>query len=220
MTDNNLVLFIMAVMTLGMMIFVFRGRSRATLIFLLLGMLLCMTAGEISGLIYRYSSLSFYKFTLFVTPVIEECLKAIPIVFAAVVHKPKRRHLLEYAFALGAGFALLENICLFYSMSAIDESYAVVRGLGAGLMHGVCTLVIGYAMTKRKRKISLTVLVTAVALVIVIAYHSLFNFLVQSSASYIGLLMPLLTFVPFLLFVNREFKEPKEERKKENENVA
>ena len=188
-----------------MMLPVFRGSSRTVLAFLMLGILTCLLAGEIDGLLLRTTGLGQYYMTVNVTPVTEELLKALPILLFAFLRKPKRQLLLECAAAVGIGFAILENTYILSGMAAqVTVALALIRGFGAGLMHSLCTLAVGYGMsfvhTKRKlfRAGTFALLVTAVL------YHSLYNTIVQSRYSLLGILLPLLTFLPLLFTLKRK----------------
>lgn len=204
MENPHLMLFICLAAPLSMMLFVFKGRSRAILGFLLTGIFMCLFAGEINGLIQNNTEFSIRFLTVNITPIVEEILKALPVVFVAFLIKPNRQFLLECAIAVGVGFATLENTCLLFDSAAVlSAGMIVARGLGAGMMHGVSTLAVGYSMTiaSSERKLSYTGTVAALSAAII--YHSIYNIIVQSRYPALGVLLPIVTYIPLLIVVSK-----------------
>ena len=195
MESSSLILFICLVAPLGMMFFLTRGPSRTTVAFLLLGIFMCLFAGEIDGYLYNRCAMEYYSFTVNITPLVEELLKALPIILFALYGAPERQLLLACSVATGVGFATLENmLVLFTASSAPTLQYALARGLGAGLMHGIATFVVGLVLSlcAGNRKLAFTG--TVAALSAAMLYHSVFNIIVQSAHSIVALLLPLATF--------------------------
>lgn len=204
MESPHLMLFICLAAPLSMMLLIFRGRSRAILGFLLTGVFMCLFAGEINGLIRSGTDASLRFLTVNITPIVEEILKAVPVVFVAFLIKPQRQLLLEGAIAVGVGFATMENTCLLFDSAAALSAWVIVaRGFGAGMMHGVSTLAVGYSMTFacKDRKLSHTGTVAALSAAII--YHSIYNIMVQSRYPILGILLPIATYIPLLLAMNR-----------------
>ena len=204
MESTGLMLFICLAAPLSMMLLVFRGRSRAILGFLLTGIFMCLLAGEINGLILSQTALSMRFLTVNVTPIVEETLKALPVIFAAFLFKPKRQFLLEGSVAVGVGFATLENVCLLAdTCTLLSPGLILTRGFGAGMMHGISTLAVGYSMTyiNRDRKLSYTGTVAALSAAII--YHSIYNIIVQSEHPALAVLLPCATFIPLLVIISK-----------------
>ena len=205
MEDINLMLFICIAAPLCMMLFVMKGHSKAILGLLLTGLFMCLFAGEVNGLILLQTGLPRRFLTVNITPIVEEILKALPIVVIAFLFRPKRQFLLEGALAVGVGFATLENVCLLSSGSAsLSFGLILARGFGAGLMHGVSTLAVGYSMTlvNSDRKLSFTGTIAALSGAII--YHSIYNIMVQSAYPALGILLPIVTYIPLLLFMRKK----------------
>lgn len=200
MESPYLILFICLSAPLSMMLFISNGRSRAILGFLLTGIFMCLYAGEINGLIRNITDFSLYYLTVNITPIVEEILKAIPVVFAAFLFKPDRRFLLSCAIAVGVGFATMENTCILFDSAAILSAETIIaRGVGAGMMHGVSTLAVGYSMAFVSSDRKLSYAGTVAALSVAIIYHSIYNIMVQSGYPILGILLPIVTFVPLLI---------------------
>lgn len=207
MEDFNLILLIAVAAPLAMMIPVVRGRLKETALFLAFGMFMCFFAGEINGLIFNMSDLDQYVMTINVTPAVEEILKAIPILVFAFLFNPDRKVFLQCALSIGVGFAIVENIHILGSYGVSLTIYlAIVRGFGAGMMHGICTMMVGYAMSFVKTRRKLFYTGTFAALTVAIIYHSIYNCMVQSQYEGFAILLPLLTYIPLIVFIIKREK--------------
>ena len=204
MGNLNLILFISFAAPLLMTLFVCKGKARTLLTFLFIGTVVCLFCGEFSAVIMRSLPFDRKYFTSNFTPLFEEVFKALPILFYAFAFKPKRRTLLECAVLVGVGFAVLENaFILGGAASTVSVTVALIRGFGAGMMHGVCTLAVGYGMTfvHTRRKLFYTGTVALLAAAVI--YHSVYNSLVQSQHQLVGFLLPVVTFIPVLVLLKK-----------------
>ena len=102
--------------------------------------------------------------------------------------------------AIGIGFAVLENA--YYLVNYVDFSMieAVIRAFGAGLMHGMCTLLVGVGISFVKKKRKLFAVGTFGLLSTAIVYHGVYNILIQSKFSTVGALLPIATYIPFVIW--------------------
>src|SRR5512135_3442282 len=113
----------------------------------------------------------------YVSPVIEELLKGLVIV--ALIRTHRIGFLVDaaiFGFAVGTGFAVVENV--FYQHLIPDAGLGtwIVRGFGTAIMHGGATAIfamIGLAMLEQKRALGLIALVPGYA--IAVALHAGFN---------------------------------------------
>lgn len=148
MENTHLMLFFCLVLPLSMMLFIFKGQAKKILGFLLIGIFMCLFAGQINGLILNETELSVRFLTVNITPIVEEILKAIPIIFVAFLFKPDKQFLFDCSITLGVGFATMENTCLLFDSAAGLTAEAIIsRGLGAGMMHGISALAVGFTMS-------------------------------------------------------------------------
>ena len=120
----------------------------------------------------------------YIAPVIEETIKATLIV--ALFTFNRIGYLIDAAiagFAIGAGFAVAENIFYLHEFTNATFGVWIVRGLGTALMHGgatalmsVCSLLL-YAPRLRAGidRFKLNVLLFAPGLAIAILLHMAFN---------------------------------------------
>ena len=205
MGNLNLILFISIVSPLTMMAFVYKGKSRVSLIFLIVGITVCLFCGELNGILFDLLHFDTKYYANNITPIVEEISKALPIMYYAFLYKPKKQNLLEGAIGVGIGFAILENAFVLASnISTISIPTAFVRGFGSGMVHGVCTLAVGYGMTFVHTRRKLFYTGTTALLSAAVVYHSIYNNFVQSDYQWAGYLLPMLTFIPLFVMLKRK----------------
>ncbi len=204
MGNLNLILFISFAAPLLMTLFVCKEKARTLLAFLFIGTVVCLFCGEFSAVMIRLLPFERKYFTSNFTPLFEEVCKALPILVYAFLFKPKKRTLLECSVLVGVGFAVLENaFILGGAASIVSLGTALVRGFGAGMMHGVCTLAVGYGMTFVHTRRKLFYTGTTALLSVAVIYHAIYNTLVQSEHQSVGFLLPVLTFIPVLFLLGK-----------------
>jgi RsiW-degrading membrane proteinase PrsW (M82 family) len=102
--------------------------------------------------------------------------------------------------ATGIGFAVLENAFYLLNYPNFSMVGAVIRAFGAGLMHGMCTLLVGVGISFVKKKSKLFAVGTFGLISTAIVYHGIYNILIQSEYSIVGALLPIATYIPFLIW--------------------
>ena len=168
--------------------------------FMLVGIFVSVFASEVNGYLAKVLPMNVYSITTIVTPVTEEILKALPVLYYAVVVSDKREKLFTASMATGVGFAILENAFYLLNYQSFSMLSAIIRAFGAGLMHGMCTLLVGIGISFIRKRRKLFAVGTFALLTTAITYHSIFNMLVQSKYSMVGALLPLVTYLPFLIW--------------------
>ena len=194
------ILFISIFIPLLLMALLMEKKARLPILFMLIGIFVSVFASEVNGLLSKLLSMDMYSKTVIVTPVSEELLKALPILYYAVVISDKRERLFTAAMALGVGFALLENAYFLLNSDNFTIIIAIIRAFGAGLMHGMCTLLVGVGISFVKKKSKLFAVGTFGLLSTAIVYHGIYNILIQSEFSTVGALLPIATYIPFLIW--------------------
>ena len=129
--------------------------------------------------------------TRFAAPAIEEVLKAVPIIL--MLRTRRIGFLIDAAicgFAVGAGFALAENLYFLSTLASAPPALWVVRGFGTAVMHGGTTAI--FAIVSKSRRVSL-------GLTIAFILHSLFNHFILSPA--MSTLVIVLILPPLLVMV-------------------
>jgi RsiW-degrading membrane proteinase PrsW (M82 family) len=175
-------------------------KSRFPIIFMLVGIFASIFASEVNGFLLRVLPMDRYSITVTVTPVSEELLKALPILYYALFISDKKEKLFTASMAVGIGFAVLENAFHLLNYPNFSIVSAVIRAFGAGLMHGMCTLLVGVGISFVKKKRKLFAVGTFGLLSTAIVYHGIYNILIQSKFSIIGALLPIATYIPFVVW--------------------
>lgn len=167
------------------------------------GGLCTIIAMYLNGWILAESGLEFRTYTRYVSPLVEEGLKALVIVF--LFRSSRIGFLVDAAimgFAVGAGFALLENFYYLQTHSSAHIAVWIVRGFGTAIMHGGATAIfsiMSQALTERSMKINPAYYLPG--LLAASFVHSLFNHFLVSPI--IETLAILLVLPPLLYFVFR-----------------
>ena len=204
MGNLNLILFISFAGPLVMTLFVCRGKARTLLLFLLIGLVVCLFCGEMNTIIMNMLSCDRRVFTRNFTPLIEEVCKALPILAYVFLYRPDRRTLLECSLLVGVGFAVQENALILSGMAGtVSLSLALIRGFAAGISHGLTTLAVGYGMSFVHTRRKLFATGTLALLSAAVIEHSLYNTLVQSEHELVGFLLPVLTFIPVIILLKK-----------------
>ena len=219
MGNLSLTLFLSIIIPLTMALLVFDVKTRTSILFLMIGILACFFCGELNGILLKWLDMPTREFTVNITPITEEIAKAYPLFLYAFLFKPDRVKLKETAVVIGIGFAILENAFVLASNAdSISVGLALIRGFGSGMMHGVCTLSVGYGISFVYSKKKLVVPGSFAMMCIAISFHSIYNNLVQSTYKYIGFALPMLAFIPLIIVIRRE--KTKAMKKKEEKAHA
>lgn len=200
MDDMIYILFISIFVPIMLMANLIEKKARLPIVFVLAGMFISVFAAEVNGVLRLMLPLSSYELTIIVTPMSEELLKALPIVFYALVISDRAEALFTASMATGIGFAVLENAYYLLNRPQWNIPDAVIRAFGTGLMHGMCTLLVGAGITFVRKKRKVFWVGTFALLSTAIIYHGIYNMLVQSQYKMIGQLLPISTYIPFLMW--------------------
>ena len=194
------ILFVSVFVPILLMACLIEKKARRPIIFVLIGIFVSVFAAELNGLLRNLLPLDTYEITIIVTPITEEILKALPILIYATVITAKKETLFTASMAVGIGFAVLENAFFLLNDATFNMIDAVIRAFGAGLMHGMCTLLVGVGISFVKKRSKIFVVGTFALLSTAITYHGIYNMLVQSDFEVVGFLLPLATYMPFIVW--------------------
>ena len=148
-----------------------------------------------------WMDLEFVLYARYVAPIIEELMKAAILIVLFRLHRVG--FLVDGAilgFAIGAGFAVVENFYYLYVISDANLGVWVVRGFGTAIMHGGVTAtfaILSQALMEKNENQAITNFLPGLAIAIII--HSVFNHFFLNpifSAIAVILLLP-----PFMYFV-------------------
>ena len=207
------ILFICIIIPLVLMAFLIEKKSRRTVVFFIIGICAAVFASEVNGILTYLIPLELFDFTVRVTPVTEEIIKAIPVLFFAREISNKKETLITVSLAVGIGFAIMENTyILTQNVEYVSILWSVMRGFGTGIMHGMCTFLVGTGFSFANKNKKLFIVGTFALLSLAITYHSVFNMLVQSELRYVGAVLPVVTYIPFALWVYQNRKKRSESK--------
>lgn len=206
MDDMIYILFVSVFVPILLMANLIEKKARLPIVFVLAGIFISLFAAELNGVLRQMLPLNHYELTIIVTPMTEEVLKALPVLFYALVISDKQERLFTASMATGIGFAVLENAYYLLTSRHWNVLDAVARAFGTGLMHGMCTLLVGVGITFVKKKRKIFWVGTFALLSTAITYHGIYNMLVQSQYEIIGYLLPISTYIPSLIWRLRKKK--------------
>lgn len=188
------ILVCMAIPLLLTLIFL-RGDSRQFVLNFLLGMAACLLGAYVSGFVDAASGLGAEDTAVFISPVVEEGMKFLPLLFYFLMFEPEDNRLFHAAIGIGAGFASFENVCSMVSAGAGSFSFLLIRGLAVGVMHivSVFALTLGLATARRFQALRFASVVGALSLSML--FHGIYNLLVSAPGvtAWIGYALPLVT---------------------------
>ena len=187
-------------------------RARLIVGFLLIGSTICLVSSELNGVLYPFFD-GMLTFSSTISPIVEEIFKALPVLFFAFMVSDNRTTLVQISFAVGLGFAVMENaVTLVQNLSDINIAWALIRGMGAGLMHGVCTVTVGIGMSMIHKRKKMFVCGTTALLFMAMTYHAIYNTIVMSDYKYFGFALPVITYIPINIVIGRKAKERRRQR--------
>jgi RsiW-degrading membrane proteinase PrsW (M82 family) len=132
-----------------------------------------------NGWMLDFAGMDFASFSRYVSPLTEELLKSLVIV--ALIRAHRIGFLVDaaiFGFAVGTGFAVVENLYILGMFPDAGLGTWIVRGFGTAIMHGGATAVFavfGLAMLERAGSANLLSLAPGYGLAVVL--HSAYNHL-------------------------------------------
>lgn len=212
------ILFICIALPMIPMLFILPDkRSRLFLGYMIIGALICLLAGALNNFLLGLFNNDGSYVTTTITPVVEEFLKALPVFYYAIIFSDDRETLLSISFATGVGFAVLEDaVILVQNIQNVSIGWAVIRVIGAALMHGACTSGVGMGISYVRKRKKLFFSGTFALLITAVIFHASFNVLVQSQYRVAALLMPAAVYIPVVISeIIRRRKAKKEKAEKQ-----
>lgn len=152
-------------------------KKREVLFVIFIGFLVAGTAIVLHNVILDYFNLQRSTLSRFIAPITEELLKFAPVLF--LIQRQKVGFMIDaaiFGFAVGAGFAIIENL---YYLNALENASLItwfVRGFGTAIMHGGTTAIaaiIGKDLFDTKYWPAFVIFIPGLMAAVVI--HALFN---------------------------------------------
>ncbi len=146
------------------------------------------------------------RYSLYVAPVVEEVLKAMYI--AWLLHRSKVGFVVDaatYGFAIGTGFALIENIYYLTIHPNPTIWTWIIRGFGTALMHGGTTAILAMmARTLHNRTPAFRPVLMLPGLAAAVVLHSLYNHFLLEPLLATALIVLVFPYVAMFLFQRSE----------------
>lgn len=151
-------------------------------------------------------ALDLAHFSMYVAPVVEELLKASYVVW--LIRRSKVGFVADaatYGFAVGTGFAFVENVLLLQSYPSATIWAWIVRGFGTAMMHGGTTAIVAMmTRTLQKRATDFRPQAVLPGLAVAMLLHSLYNQFLVSPLLATALIVLVLPSIMVVLFQKSE----------------
>ncbi|MBR2547002.1 MAG: PrsW family intramembrane metalloprotease [Eubacterium sp.] len=182
-------------------------RGRKMVIFTLSGMTVCLLSSYISTFLASIHGMSLMYASVEITPMVEEIMKFLPILFYLLVFEPKREEIADSVLMTSVGFATFENACYLINNGAANIFYLIIRGFSTGTMHVVTGFLVALGLIYLWDRIWLRAAGTIGLLSVAMTFHGIYNILVSQTgpAAYAGYIIPMITFIAGLIFSRRSY---------------
>lgn len=177
-------IFVCLAIPLALCILFIGGRTRTFVLFVIAGMSVCLLSAYVNSFFMGYYGVSVTVAVVEITPVCEEVMKLLPLLFYVLIFEPKVRDLPEAAVALAVGFATFENVCYLTENGAEDLMFLLIRGLSAGALHILCGILIGFGLSYVFRRRWLAFTGTVGLLGACIVFHAIYNLLISGDGAW------------------------------------
>lgn len=184
-----------------------KGAVRRLIVTFIVGMVVCILSAYIAGFFHIISGFSSEDTSIFLSPIIEECMKLLSILFCLYVFEPSDEDIQMFAVGIGVGFVTFENCCSIISPGTQQLIYVLIRGLVVGVMHIVTMIAIAKGLQLLKKYMVFSFAGVVGVLSMSVTIHGLYNLLVSQPglSSYIAYAMPMIAIL-VLYMVNCKMK--------------
>lgn len=154
--------------------------NRKNYLFIVLGFLCCIVSAYLNTFFTVLYHTDSAMAVLEITPVVEETVKLLPLVFYLLVFEADGAEGSNIVFNIAIGFATFENICYLLGNGTDDLWHSVIRGFSTGAMHITCAFVIGYGLKLFRRSSFFQAAGIFGLLCVTITFHAIFNMLMKT----------------------------------------
>ena len=160
------------------------GRARSFTVFVVAGMSSCLLSAYVSSFFMGYCGADAQQAVIEITPVCEEIIKLLPLLFYLLIFDPQPKELPGAALAIAVGFATFENVCYLTENGAADFRLLLIRGVSAGALHILCGALSGYGVSHVFRRPWLALTGTVGILGACIGFHGIYNLLITGEGAW------------------------------------
>jgi len=152
-------------------------KLRSVILTIILGCIISGICFVINSVGLQALALDFSTYSRYIAPIIEELFKAIYIVY--LIRSNNIGFMVDgaiFGFAIGAGFAFIENIYYLQSLTNVSLFVWIIRGFGTAIMHAGTTAtfaIISKNLADRKSMEKIHIFLPALAVSVI--FHSFFN---------------------------------------------
>ncbi|MBR6444686.1 MAG: PrsW family intramembrane metalloprotease [Firmicutes bacterium] len=191
------------------------GRNpRRAMGFILGGMTVCLLSSYISTFLAAATGADAEAAAINISPIVEEIMKFLPVLFYMVVFEPKDRgRVIAAILMIAIGFATFENVCYLTQNGASQLLFLVIRGFGTGTMHVVCGMIVAIGLLYMWEERWLRAFGIIGLLSLAMTYHGVYNMMVSQTGTVAvaGYLIPMISALIILALKTRIFRPPAEE---------
>ena len=181
---------------------------RVAAIVLAAGGVLAVVAYFLNGALMDAVGAAIGPYTRYGAPVVEEALKASVMIYLFM--RARIGFLIDAAivgFALGTGFALVENLYYLHTFPDANVGVWIVRGFGTAMMHGGATAIFGVlaqSWTERHTKFEAALYLPG--FLAAVGVHALFNHLLDVPMIATAAMLLLVPAILFFVFAKSEHR--------------
>ena len=172
--------------------------AKSVLLALAAGVVAAMIGYFINNLLLARIDCSYSSYCRYIAPFIEEFLKSAYLVY--LVSSKRIGFMIDaavYGFAVGAGFAIVENVQYLATLGDATALVWIVRGFGTAVMHGGATALFAVIYKNISNRGAWGYLPGFAAAVLVHSIYNHFFLSAELSAAGIVVIMPLLMILVF-----------------------
>lgn len=165
-------------------LFFIEGRARRFTLFVTVGMGICLLSAYVNSFFMWQYGVDGTIAALEITPVCEEVMKLLPLLFYFLIFEPEPKELPAVAIAIAVGFATFENVCYLTENGAANFGFLLIRGLSAGALHIFCGILSGFGISYVFRRRWLAFTGTVGILGACTGFHGIYNLLITAESGW------------------------------------
>lgn len=177
-------IFLCLALPLILSLFFMKGRVRRYALFLTVGMAVCLLSAYVSSFFMGQYGVDGIVAAIEITPVCEEVMKLLPLLFFYLVFEPEPKEMPAAAIAIAVGFATFENVCYLTENGAANFNFLLIRGISAGALHILCGVLSGFGVSYVFRRHWLAATGTVGILGACIGFHAIYNLLITAEGAW------------------------------------
>lgn len=177
-------IFLCLALPLILSMFFIKGRVRRYALFLTVGMAVCLLSAYVSSFFMGQYGVDGTVAAIEITPVCEEVMKLLPLLFFYLVFEPEPKEMPAAAIAIAVGFATFENVCYLTENGAANFNFLLIRGISAGALHLLCGVLSGFGVSYVFCRRWLAATGTVGILGACIGFHAIYNLLITAEGAW------------------------------------